>query len=261
MILEVDNISKYFGGIAALDNVSLEFNSGLVTAIIGSNGSGKTTLFNVIAGFLKPDCGVVRLIGDSTTYSRDSRVLTCLKPYEIARHGVGVLFQNIRVFHNLSALENVAVAARLQPGENVITGFLRPSFVANAENVNLDSAWHYLDFVGLSDKAHIWAGNLSYGQQKLLALARLLASDAKVLLLDELTSGVHPGTVDKLLRLIKVLANDHDRVVIMIEHNYNVVQQVGDGVYLMANGCVEAYGKPAEIILRNDSHKSTMLST
>lgn len=249
MIVETDNLNKLFGGIVALEDVTLDFAAGSVTAIIGPNGAGKTTLFNVIAGFLKPDSGSVFLVpnGDGESETGKTSILG-LSPNEIALRGVGVLFQDIRIFEKLTALENVAVGAKAQPGENPLNCFFRPVQVARREEEVLEKARHYLDYVGLADKSHLWAEQLSYGQQKLMAIARLLAGDAKVLLLDEPTSGVHPDMIEKLLGLIQRLADNDGRVVIMIEHNLNVVKRVGDWVYLMAGGRIEVFGKPDEVL-------------
>ena len=249
MRIETDSLDKRFGGVVALDDVTLDFPARSVTAIIGPNGAGKTTLFNVMAGFLKPDSGSVFLVpnGDGERATNKTDILG-LPPYQIALRGVGVLFQDIRVFEKLTALENVAVGVKNQLGENPLSCFFHPAPVASREKEVLEKARHYLDYVGLADKAHLWAKQLSYGQQKLMAIARLLAGDAKVLLLDEPTSGVHPDMIDKLLGLIQRLADNDGCVVIMIEHNLNVVRRVGDWVYLMAGGRIEVFGKPEEVL-------------
>lgn len=247
MHLETDSLNKHFGGVAALEDVSIEFPAGQVTAVIGPNGAGKTTLFNVMAGFVVPDSGVVRLIHDPDN-SQNKIELTGLKPYEIARKGIGVLFQDVRVFNHLSALENVAVGARNQPGENPISALLGTSKMRAQETLNLKAAEEHLEFVGLADQAQLWAGNLSFGQQKLVAIARLLAADAEIMLLDEPTSGIHPDRIASLLQLIGQLASDRNKAIIMVEHNLNVVREIGDWVYLMSRGRVEVFGKPAEVL-------------
>jgi len=249
MRIETDSLEKRFGGVVALDDVTLDFPAGSVTAIIGPNGAGKTTLFNVMAGFLKPDSGSVFLVpsGDGEGASHKIDILG-LPPYKIARQGIGVLFQNVRIFNKLTALENVAVGAKDQPGENPLNLLFRPGVVASREKEVLEKSRYYLGYVGLADKAHLWAEQLSYGQQKLIAIARLLAGDAKVLLLDEPTSGVHPDMIENLLGLIQQLAGTDGRAVIMIEHNLNVVRRVGDWVYLMAGGRIEVFGKPEEVL-------------
>lgn len=251
MHLETNNLTKHFGGTIALDDVSLEFPAGQITAVIGSNGAGKTTLFNTIAGFVEPDSGSVRLVREDggTPVQID---LTSLPPSRIARSGIGVLFQDIRVFGHLTAIENVVVGMQHQWGENPIRTLFMPGAVGRQDRDNLAQAKQHLDFVGLSDKASHWASTLSYGQQKLIALARVLATDASVILLDEPTSGIHPTKIDTLLGLVERLAHDQNKAVIMIEHNLNVVRRVGDWVYLMAGGKAEVFGKPDEV-LRDDA--------
>jgi branched-chain amino acid transport system permease protein len=255
MQIETENLGKRFGGVVALEDVALEFPAGSVTAIIGPNGAGKTTLFNVMAGFLRPDSGAVYLIEKESEGKAElvmsRKNIVGLPPHMIARSGLGVLFQDIRIFKNLTALENVAVAFNHQTGENPVSCLFQPAKVRRVEFSTVDHAWHYLDYVGLSNKAHDWAAQLSYGQQKLLAIARLLAGDARVLLLDEPTSGVHPDMIDKLLGLVQRLATEERRAVVMIEHNLNVVRRVGDWVYLLAAGRVEAFGEPREVLRDN----------
>jgi branched-chain amino acid transport system permease protein len=246
MILRTHNLSKHFGGVVALDDVSVEFHPGSITALVGSNGAGKSTLFNAITGLLVPDSGEVKL-GNANGNGGGVR-LTGLPPYVIARHGVGILFQNVRVFGKLSALENVAVGAPSQPGEHPIRSLFRRAAAAARERAVMEMARNHLEFVGLADKAHMWAEQLSYGQQKLVAIARLLAADARVLLLDEPTSGVHPDRVDALLELVQRLADDHDRTVVMIEHNNDVVARVSDRVYHMNAGRITASGTPREVL-------------
>jgi len=249
MRIETENVNKRFGGVVALEDVSLEFPSATVTAIIGPNGAGKTTLFNVLTGFLRPDSGSIHIIEETCMGVDSSRVdLAGLAPYEIARKGVGVLFQDVRVFDKLSALENVAVGVKDQAGEKPGISLISPGRVRRQEAQVLNRAGHLLEFVGLSASAHLMANQLSYGQQKLVAIARLLAGNARVLLLDEPTSGVHPSMIDKLLDLIQKLADEDGRAVIMIEHNLEVVNRIGEWVYLMANGRVEVFGQPNEVL-------------
>jgi branched-chain amino acid transport system permease protein len=252
MYLETDNLNKHFGGVAALKDVSAVFPAGAVTAIIGPNGAGKTTLFNVMAGFVRPDSGSVKLADGDTDAPIE---LTGFASHRIANQGIGVLFQDIRLFDGLSALDNVAVGAKAQAGENPLNCFFRAGGVRRQERDIIEKAREFLDYVGLTGKTHLNAEQLSYGQQKLVAIARLLAGDARILLLDEPTSGVHPDMIEKLLTLIQKLADHDGRAVIMIEHNLNVVERVGDWVFLMAAGAIEVFGPPKEV-LRADSLKA-----
>jgi branched-chain amino acid transport system permease protein len=251
--IETENLAKRFGGVVALADVTVDFPAGSVTAIIGPNGAGKTTLFNVLAGFLRPDAGAVYLIDDEdgrqkTTAAESNIDLTTFSAHQIARKGVGVLFQDVRVFKRLSALENVAVACKQQSGENPMRCLFLSAAVQRDEIQARERARYWLEYVGLSGKAHLWTDQLSYGQQKLVAIARLLAADTRVLLLDELTAGVHPDMIDTLLALVQRLAEQEHRTVVMIEHNLRVVTRVGDWVYLLARGRVEVFGEPREVL-------------
>ena len=255
MRVETDSLNKRFGGVVALENVTLDFPAGTVTAVIGPNGAGKTTLFNVMAGFLKPDSGSVLLFNDEqngslakSTGTNHCTNIVGFKPHEIANKGVGVLFQDVRVFKKMSALENVAAGVKNQQGENPLKSLFCPRRIHSQENTVMTKARDLLNYVGLLDKSHLLAEQLSYGQQKLLAIARLLAGDAKVLLLDEPTSGVHPDMIEKLIDLIQGMAYSQQRVVVMIEHNLNIVKRLGDWVYLMAHGRVEVFGKATEVL-------------
>ncbi|HYE17560.1 MAG TPA: ATP-binding cassette domain-containing protein [Tepidisphaeraceae bacterium] len=243
MILRTHNLSKHFGGVVALDDVSVEFHPGSVTALVGSNGAGKSTLFSAMTGLLVPDRGEVEL-GDD----RGGIRLTGLPPHVVARHGVGILFQDARVFGKLTALENVAVGAPSQPGERPLRSLFRRAGAAARDREVMELARQHLAFVGLAGKGHVWAEHLSYGEQKLVAIARLLAADARVLLLDEPTSGVHADRAGALSELVRQLADDHDRTVVMIEHNYDVVARVSDRVYRMDAGRVTASGSPREVL-------------
>lgn len=248
MRVETANLSKQFDGLTALNDVSMVFPAESVTVIIGPNGTGKTTLLNIISGFLKPDSGSVFLVPDhdGEAVMGETDILR-LQPHQIALHGVGVLFQDVRVFPKLTALENVAVGAKNQPGENLMTCFFRPGRVASYERKVLEKARHYLDYVGLAGSASVLGEQLSYGQQKLTAIARLLSGDPKVLMLDEPTSGVHTDMIEKLLGLIQQLAHNDGRVVITIEHNLNVVKRLGDWVYLMAGDEI-IFGPPNDVL-------------
>lgn len=243
MILRTHNLTKHFGGIVALDDVSVEFHPGSITALVGPNGAGKSTLFNAITGLVVPDSGKVTLGNGGEVR------LTGLPPHGIAQRGVGMLFQDVRVFRKLTALENVALGAQSQLGERPFSALFRRAKAVAREREVTDLARHHLEFVGLADKANTWAEQLSYGQQKLMVIARLLAANARVLLLDEPTSGVHPDRVDSLLDLVQRLADDHNRTVVMIEHNHNVVLRVSDRVYRLEAGRIVAAGAPRDVVV------------
>lgn len=242
MILRTHNLTKHFGGIAALDGVSVEFRPGTITALVGSNGAGKSTLLNVIGGLIPPDSGEV------TLGSGGECRLTGLQPHAVARLGVGTLFQDVRVFRKLSALENAAVGARSQPGEHPALSLFRRGAARARECEVLEGARARLESLGLGDKADYWAESLSYGEQKLVALARLFMSGARVLLLDEPTSGLHADKADLLLHHIRRMASEHDRTVILIEHNHEIVARVSDYAYALEGGRIVSYGSPSDVL-------------
>lgn len=236
--LEIDNISKSFGGICATDNASLRLDSGKITALIGPNGAGKTTLFNLITGFLKPDGGKVYLQGKD---------ITGMPPYKVANLGMTRYFQEVRIFPNISAIDNVLVACPKQSGEKFWRLVFRGLKVADEEKKNYQRAMTCLSFVGLEDKSWKMAGELSFGDQKLVALARQLATGSDVLLFDEVVSGIDPPSMNELLSLIRKLAS-YGKTICIIEHNLDVVKGVADLAYFLAEGTVIARGTPDELM-------------
>ena len=236
--LQLENVTKHFDGTKAIDRVSLEFSNGKVTSLIGPNGAGKTTLFHLVGGTLRPDEGTIR-------YGR--HILNSLRPWQIASLGVGRLFQDVRVFDQLSVLDNVLVAYPCQLGEGFWASLLLRKTMNKHERSRRESAEEWLRFVGLHPQAAVPAESLSYGQQKLLAIARLLGSDAEILLLDEPTAGVSPAMVELLLDLIRQLASQ-GRTVVIIEHNMSVVLDVSDWVYFLDHGEVAFLGLPDDVL-------------
>jgi ABC-type branched-subunit amino acid transport system ATPase component len=237
-ILELKNVSKSFGGVKAVDNVSIGFMPNTITGLIGPNGAGKTTLFNLISGLLRLDEGQI--------FYKNKRIDT-LKPHQRSNLGIGRLFQDVRVFNKLTCLENILIALPNQPGEKVYETIFKQITIKKAEAENIIKAEELLDFVGLIDKRDSLAENLSFGQQKLLAIARLLIMNAELLLLDEPTAGVHPQLINKILELIKNLGKN-GKTIIFIEHNINVVLEIADWLYLLDDGKVVAFGLPYEVL-------------
>jgi len=236
--LECVDLVKTFGGVRAVDGVNLSFEAGKVTALVGPNGAGKTTLFHLITGSLQPDAGEVIYRG---------RPIHGLPPWTIAQMGIGRLFQDVRVFPKLTVLENLLVARPRQRGESVAASILARRAVRREEQAATVAAQEWLELVGLAGQAQQPAGALSYGQQKLLAIARLLAAGIDVLLLDEPTAGVNPALNDRLLHLMRKLAEE-GRTIVLIEHNIDVVLNVADWVYFLDEGQVAAFGLAREIL-------------
>lgn len=235
-------VTKRFGGVSAVNNISLEFEEGKIAALIGPNGAGKTTLFNLIGGQIRPDEG--EILCDGVNLSRKN-------PWQVAKAGVGRMFQDARVFQNLSVRDNVMLAFPGQAGESAMWSlFARPA-VGRQEFLLNKQANALLKTVGLLDDAGRRARELSYGQQKLLAVARLLASRPRVLLLDEPTAGVTPRTAEKILGILRGVAAAGNTVVV-IEHNMNIVSQFVDVVHFMEWGRVILSGLPEAIL--EESH-------
>jgi ABC-type branched-subunit amino acid transport system ATPase component len=238
-MLRCEGLSKSFDGVHALVDVHLGFpNSGIV-AIIGPNGAGKTTLLHVLTGFLRPDAGRCFYGARETTH---------LPPHRIARLGVGRTFQDLRLILQVPVLENVLLARPAQRGERLWPALSRFG-VAAEEKRNREEALQLLHFVGLEAKASDLAGELSYGQQKLLTLACCLATEAKVLLLDEPVAGVHPEMVTHILALLSQLGTT-GKLVIFIEHDLIAVRQIADLIIVMDEGKVIAQGPPHEVLDR-----------
>ncbi len=237
--LRSENLSKSFGGVHALDALSVQFATDGIVAIIGPNGAGKTTLVNVMTGFLRADAGRC-FCGDRET--------TRMAAHRIARLGVARTFQDLRLIEQVSVLENVMLARPNQRGEKLLYALLRFG-VAAEERRNREEAMRLLEFVGLTADAGKPAGELSYGQQKLLTIACCLATEARVLLLDEPVAGVHPEMVSKILGLLGQLRDD-GKLIVFIEHDIAAVRQAADVVIVMDEGKVIAQGPPGEVLDR-----------
>lgn len=234
-----DGLCKSFDGIHALASVHLQFPPSGIVAVIGPNGAGKTTLLNILTGFLCPEAGHCFL---------GNREITALSPHRIAQLGVARTFQDLRLILQTSALENVLLARPCQKGERMLAALLRFG-VAEEEARNREEALRLLRFVGLAEKADDLAGELSYGQQKLLTLACCLATEARILLLDEPVAGVHPEMISHILGLLRKLRDD-GKLVVFIEHDIGAVRQVADRVVVMDEGKVIAQGTPHEVLER-----------
>ncbi|MGO9200781.1 MAG: ABC transporter ATP-binding protein [Limisphaerales bacterium] len=232
-------LSKSFDGVHALSDVNLKLPGAGIVAIIGPNGAGKTTLLNVLTGFLRPEAGRVFL---------GERDLTRLPAHRIARLGIARTFQDLRLIPLVSVLENVLLARPNQKGEKLFHALFRFG-VAAEEFKNREAALGLINFVGLEGKADEPAGELSYGQQKLLTLACCLATEARILLLDEPVAGVHPEMVSQILDLLRKL-RDEGKLVAFIEHDLGAVRQVADHVIVMDQGRIIAQGKPNEVLDR-----------
>ena len=236
--LRVENVSKSFGAFQALHDVTLTVALGKVTALVGPNGAGKTTLFHVIGGNLAPDAGKVILNGMD---------ITGLPPFKVARRHVGRLFQDVRIFPALSVAENIEVSF-LHCSDYYLSTTLAWWRREAREKDRRERAMAWLDFVGLADKADESAGELSYGQQKLLALARIVALRPALLLLDEPTAALSPAMTKKMVALIKQLVEEKKLTIALIEHNMGVVRELADYIYFLHEGTVHTHGTQGEVL-------------
>lgn len=236
--LRVEGVSKSFGAFRALHDVTLTVSLGKVTALVGPNGAGKTTLFHVIGGNLTPDSGKVILNGTD---------VTGLPPYKIARRHVGRLFQDVRVFPALTVAENISVSFLHRSDYSLVTTLAWWRREAR-EKDRRERAVKWLEFVGLADKADMPAGELSYGQQKLLALARIVALRPALLLLDEPTAALSPAMTKKMVALIKQLVAEQKLTIALIEHNMGVVRELADYIYFLHEGTVHTHGTQKEVL-------------
>ena len=240
-IVNVEDVRKSFGGIHAVDGLSFELKQGHVTGLIGPNGAGKTTVFNLLTGALTPDDGKVELRDQDITGWPIDRV---------ARSGMVRSFQDVRIFPNLTVLDNVRMAVPGQRGENLRDLFLMPWAVVGGQRKAIAAGREKLEYVGLAEKEGVLAGSLPFGEQKLLALARILAAEADVLLLDEPASGIDAEWVDRMVAIIRNLSRE-GMTVCIVEHNLHVVERLADHIYFMDGGKIVAAG-PMEALVKEE---------
>ena len=242
VLLEVERLSRSFGGVAALDEASFAVEEGSITALIGPNGAGKTTAFNVISGFLKPDAGTIRFAGRSVEGLRGDLV---------ARAGLVRAFQTPRVLTRMSVLDNMLLAGKGQPGERLSLNWLTPRRVAVREFEVHRRALDLLELLRLLPLVEAYAGTLSGGQRKLLELGRALMVEPRMILLDEPMAGIAPVLAEQLLEHIRRLRAERGVTFCVIEHDMDVVMSISDRVIVMDQGRVIAEGTP-DTVQRDD---------
>jgi branched-chain amino acid transport system ATP-binding protein len=236
-LLAASGISKHFGGVQALAEVSFSIMQGEIYGLIGPNGAGKTTLFNLLTGIYAPDSGRFAFDGDD---------LSGLKPHQVAARGIGRTFQNIRLFANLSVLENVMIGRHVRTRAGVIGAVLRDTATREEESGIERRAAELLDYVGIGGRANEAAGGLPYGDQRRLEIARSLATDPKLLCLDEPAAGMNASETIALRRLLERIRGD-GTTLLLIEHDVRLVMNVCNRVLVLDHGERIAEGLPAEV--------------
>jgi branched-chain amino acid transport system ATP-binding protein len=238
-LLQTMQVTKRFGGLTAVSEVDFTIPRGAIVSIIGPNGAGKTTLFNMLTGLYRPTAGKIVF---------DDHDITALRPDKIVALGVGRTFQNIRLFATMSALENVMVGQHSRTKTGLLGAIVRPPSVRAEERRIREKAREILEFVGLTPKSHDQlAINLSYGDQRRVEIARALASDPTLLLLDEPTAGMNPQESARLTRFMQRLREERKITILLIEHDMKVVMGVSDEVTVLDHGLKIAEGAPAEV--------------
>ena len=236
-ILDIRDISKHFGGIKATNHVSLGVKPGEIFGVIGPNGAGKTTLFNLITGIYAPSEGDILLEGSS---------IVGRQPNEIANLGIARTFQNIRLFQDMSVLENVLAGCHCRMRAGLFPSLFRTPAQRSEERQAVERAMRELAFVGLDDQYANLAGNLAYGNQRLLEIARALASEPRFLILDEPAGGMNDQETADLMLLIKAIQK-RGITILLIEHDMNLVMRVCEKIVVLENGALIAEGTSAEI--------------
>lgn len=237
VLLDVSGVSKFFGGLTALDSVSLHIRAGEIYGLIGPNGAGKTTLFNVLTGLYKMDGGEVTLRGKS---------LSGLRPNRVAGHGLARTFQNIRLFANMTAIENVMVGRHLRTHAGIVGAVLHDRGTRAEETAILERARELLEYVGIMKQAYLPAKYLSYGDQRRLEIARALATDPVLLALDEPAAGMNPSETAKLQKLLQKIRSG-GVTLLLIEHDVKLVMGLCDRIAVLDYGKKIAEGIPADV--------------
>ena len=236
--LDIQNLTKLFGGLKAVNNFSLTVQRGALDGLIGPNGAGKTTVFNMITGLYVPTTGDIFLDGDN---------LVGMEPFEITQSGIGRTFQNIRLFPTLTVLDNVRIAYHTHAGYGLFDGLRRNAKFEAKERELTERAEEFLNIFGLERYVNEQARNLPYGEQRRVEIARALASEPKLLLLDEPAAGMNPGEIEKLMELIHFVRDRFNLTILLIEHQMRLVMNICERITVMDLGEVIARGNPVDI--------------
>ncbi|WMM24285.1 ABC transporter ATP-binding protein [Tissierella sp. MB52-C2] len=241
-MLKINNVTMKFGGVVAVNNFAANIDKGQIVGLIGPNGAGKTTVFNVVTGVYKPTEGQVLF---------NEKLISTLRPDEIAYLGVCRTFQNIRLFKELSVLDNVFIGGHLRLKSGIFSSVLRLPNYNKEEKEMLEKSNYLLEKVGLYEERNEKAFSLPYGKQRRLEIARALATDPKLLLLDEPAAGMNPQETQELMEFISQIKKEFDLTIFLIEHHMEVVMGICEKIYVLDHGTLIAEGSPEEI--QNDS--------
>lgn len=241
-MLKIDNVTMRFGGVVAVNSFNAQINKGETVGLIGPNGAGKTTAFNMITGVYKPTEGKI-------IYSPDEKEtdLTTLRPDQIAHIGICRTFQNIRLFKDLSVLDNVFIGNHLRLKSGLISSVFRLPVYTKQEKEMLEKSKYLLEKVGLYEERDEKSFSLPYGKQRRLEIARALATDPKLLLLDEPAAGMNPQETQELMGFIADIKKEFDLTIFLIEHHMEVVMGICEKIYVLDHGVLIADGNPNEI--------------
>jgi branched-chain amino acid transport system ATP-binding protein len=238
-LLNVKNVTKNFGGLAAVSNIDMSFEANELIGLIGPNGAGKTTLFNLLTGVYEPSEGTITL-----EHLGKQQKINGIKPYKVADLGLGRTFQNIRLFKDLTVLDNVLIAMNSKNTEGFVASILRlPSFYKKEEEMQ-KQAFELLAIFGLETQEATLAKNLSYGEQRRLEIVRALATKPKILFLDEPAAGMNPQETSELTALIRKIQKEFQLTIVLIEHDMSLVMDVCERIYVLEYGRLIAHGLP-----------------
>ena len=238
-LLEVKSLGISFGGLRAVDDFNLKIEKGQLYGLIGPNGAGKTTVFNMLTGVYKPTDGSIFLDGEN---------ITGKKTIDINKHGIARTFQNIRLFHQQSVIDNVKIGLHNEHTYSTLSGILRLPSYRKTEKIMNEKAMELLEVFDLQDEADILASNLPYGKQRKLEIARALATDPKLLLLDEPAAGMNPNETKELMETIRFVRDKFDMTVLLIEHDMKLVSGICEELTVLNFGQVLAQGKTSDVL-------------
>ena len=237
-VLHAENLVMQFGGLVAVNGVSLDVHQQQIVSIIGPNGAGKTTAFNCLSGFYTPTAGTIRFMGED---------IHALPDFKISLKGLVRTFQHVRLFKEMTVIENLLVAQHRHVNTHLLSGLFKTSSYKRKESEAIERAKHWLNKVDMFDVANREAGNLSYGQQRRLEIARCMVTEPKLLLLDEPAAGLNPNETQDLNKLIVDLKEEDNISVLLIEHDMNLVMEISDNIYVINQGQPLASGTPEDI--------------